>query len=98
MTLDHIAVNVENISQAVDWYCSNLSDVCVLHMDDTWAMLEAGGAKIALTVPNQHKPHIAFRVDDPPEGFSTHRDGSKFVYLSDPWGNVIEMIYYSEDK
>ena len=98
MILDHIAVNVENIADGVEWYCDNLLDVCILYQDETWAMLEVGGAKLALTISNQHRPHVAFRVESPPQGFKTHRDGSKFVYLSDPYGNVIEMICYSEDK
>jgi catechol 2,3-dioxygenase-like lactoylglutathione lyase family enzyme len=97
---DHVAVNVADIARSVDWYRANLGAE-VLYQDGTWAFLRAGGAKIALTVTDQHPPHIGFDVgpNPPPEffkGAKAHRDGSVSRYVSDPDGNAIEWIHYPE--
>ena len=97
---DHVAVNVADIARSVDWYRAQLGAE-VLYQDASWAFLLAGGAKIALTVANQHPPHFAFDIGpNPPEEFfkaaKVHRDGSVSRYVSDPDGNAIEYIHYPE--
>jgi catechol 2,3-dioxygenase-like lactoylglutathione lyase family enzyme len=97
---DHVAVNVSDIARSVNWYKANLGAE-VLYLDDTWAFLQAGGAKIALTLSSQHPAHMAFDVgpNPPPEFFKVakvHRDGSVSRYVSDPDGNAIEWIHYPE--
>tara|TARA_A100001011_G_scaffold389694_1_gene471664 strand:+ start:1013 stop:1315 length:303 start_codon:yes stop_codon:yes gene_type:complete len=91
--LDHVAINVENIETSVGWYISNL-EAEVDYQDDTWAMLSVGDSKLALTVADQHPPHVAFAVDNftMHENFKVHRDGSKYIYKVDPDGNTIELI------
>ena len=98
MRFDHVAVNVAEIQRAVDWYRDNLG-AKVLYQDDTWAFLEAGGVKIALTLQSQHPAHLAFDIGSTPdEEFmkkaKRHRDGSISRYVVDPDGNAIEWIYY----
>ena len=98
MRLHHIAINVKDISESVEWYISNLG-ANVDYLDQTWAMLSVGTTKIALTISSQHPPHIAFNVDnlcDLPGTHSYHRDGSAYVYSRDPDGNTIEYIYWPE--
>ena len=100
MRFDHVAVNVKNIHKSVAWYKSTL-DATVLYEDGTWALLEVGGAKIALTLQQQHPGHIAFDIGpSPPQEFlnsaKKHRDGSISKYIADPDGNAIEWIYYPE--
>jgi catechol 2,3-dioxygenase-like lactoylglutathione lyase family enzyme len=100
MKFDHVAVNVSDIGRSVEWYRANLQAM-VLYQDETWAFLEAGGAKIALTLKTQHPAHIAFDVGpNPPEEFrlkaKRHRDGSVSRYIADPDGNAIEWIQYPE--
>ena len=102
MKLDHIAINVSSIFNAVSYYKDTYS-ANVLYEDSSWAMLEIGDTKIALVLEEQHKPHIAFKCnsfDDFPDGSEVkmHRDGSFYTYESDPFGNVIERIYYPENK
>jgi catechol 2,3-dioxygenase-like lactoylglutathione lyase family enzyme len=79
---DHIALNVENIDRAVEWYKNKLN-ANVKYKDNTWAMLEIGSTNIALTLPSQHPPHVAFSVENidnmPNELIKEHRDGSKYV-------------------
>jgi len=98
MKIDHVAINVGDIKKSVNWYVENMS-AKVDYEDDTWAMLSIGDAKLALTVKSQHPPHVAFRVEDIKdlgEGVEIrrHRDGSHYLYLEDPDGNVLEMIYW----
>lgn len=98
MRFDHVAVNVEEIQRAVDWYADNLG-AKMLYQDDTWAFMEAGGAKIALTLKSQHPAHLAFDIGPTPdEDFmkkaNRHRDGSISRYVVDPDGNAIEWIHY----
>ena len=100
MTFDHIAVNVADIGRSVEWYIAN-AGARVLYQDETWAMLDAGGAKIALTLPNQHPAHLAFDIGpSPSEEFLSkaklHRDGSISRYVVDPDGNAIEWIHYPQ--
>jgi catechol-2,3-dioxygenase len=98
MKFDHVALNVKEIRRSVLWYREHLH-ATVLHEDDTWAFLEVGGSKVALTVAHQHPPHVAFDIGpDVPSGFldkaRKHRDGSLSRYVADPDGNAIEWIYY----
>lgn len=84
----------------MEWYRYNLG-AKVVYEDATWALLNVGGGKIALTLPRQHPGHIAFDVGAAPtvEFLKTarkHRDGSLSKYGVDPDGNAIEWIYYPE--
>ena len=99
LTLDHIAINVDNIEDSVMWY-KNTTGATVDYTDDTWAMLDIDGTKIALTVASQHPPHVAFRVSTLEElgpDYREHRDGSCYVYRVDPSGNTVELIYWRND-
>jgi catechol 2,3-dioxygenase-like lactoylglutathione lyase family enzyme len=95
---DHVAVNVADIARSVAWYRSELGAE-VLYEDPTWALLQVGGVKVALTLSHQHPSHMAFDVGpDPPaaffEGAKVHRDGSVSRYVADPDGNAVEWIHY----
>lgn len=95
LKLDHIALNVQDLTRAIEWYQS--IGFKLNYQDDTWAMLELGSCRLALTIPSEHPPHIAFSVrslEDFPEGeIMEHRDGSKYLYCKDSEGNTIEYIY-----
>ena len=102
MKLDHAAINVSSIFNAVSYY-KDTYGAEVTYEDSSWAMLKIGDTKIALVLENQHRPHIAFQCnsfDDFPNGSEVkmHRDGSFYSYESDPYGNVIERIYYPKDS
>lgn len=91
--VDHVAIAVTNVAQAVDWWCKAFN--CqVTYQDETWAVLEFANIKIALVIPEQHPAHLAFSRKDA-ERFgqlTEHRDGSKSVYIEDPFGNSIEIL------
>ena len=91
--IHHIAIQVDDVKQAVNWY-EDKFDIKVNYQDDTWAMLEFDNISLALVVPGQHPPHFAIQ-DQEAEKFgelSLHRDRTESVYLSDPFDNSIEII------
>ena len=96
--LDHIALNVKDVKASTDWYRVNLNAE-VSYEDETWAMLRVGDVAVALTLPNQHPSHVAFELNSMDEfddsfDIKTHRDGSKYQYITDLDGNTIEYIYW----
>jgi len=102
MKVDHIAINVANVRKSVKWYQEKF-DARIRYVDETWASLMVGDVNIALTVKNQHPPHLAFtleRLSDFPEGeeIKYHRDGSAYLYIEDDDGNTIEYVYWPGGK
>lgn len=97
--LDHIAINVNDLQNSIGWYVDNLG-ATVDYSDETWAMLDIAGTKLALTTPTQHPPHVAFTVSDISclgPNPRRHRDGSYFQYVNDPEGNTIELICWAKE-
>ena len=100
--LDHVAIQTRDIAATVKHYVDTYGAE-VLYADNTWAFLKVGQGKLALVSPEQHPPHVAFRVDlqtleaaaaRAGKPIDTHRDGTRGIYVSDPAGNVSELIYY----
>ncbi len=100
--MDHVAIPTRDIPATVDYYVQNFN-ASVLYHDKSWAFLKIGQGKLALVTPEQHPPHIALRVDLPSlqeaatkagKPIDKHRDGTQGIYLADPGGNVLELIYY----
>jgi len=107
MKYDHTAITVQTeslLKSNVKWYCDKYK-AKVLHQDDTWALLSVWGTKIAFVLPEQHPPHIAFRLDRTQweefkaEGkqFKKHRDGSESFYEKDLCGNYMEFIFWPKE-
>ena len=92
-TVHHVAIAVKDVKSAVAWYRKHFS--CkVSYQDDTWAMLDFANLKLALVIPQQHPPHLAF-VHPEAEKFGelkTHRDGTRSCYVTDPAGNPVELL------
>ena len=94
-SIDHIAIVVTNINHAVNWYTKN-RDCEVIYQNETWADLQFENIKLALVLPQDHPPHIAFE-DNSIEG-TEHRDGSESIYEHDTFGNIIERIKYETNE
>ena len=106
MEIDHVAVPSNDIPKSVAWYRERFAAE-VLYEDKTWAFLKVGAMKLALVTPTQHPPHVAVRVDEAQLGtaaaqaeveIDVHRDGTKGIYLHDPFGNAVELICYPEGE
>ena len=91
--LDHVAIPVQEIASAVDWYTKTFK--CkVKYQDATWALLGFDNVDMALVIPSQHPAHIGLTSPDA-ETFGelkTHRDGTRSCYVSDPAGNAVEIL------
>lgn len=92
-SMHHVAISVKDVAEAVDWYRENFR--CeVAYQDPTWALLRFANMQLALVIPSQHPPHIAFEHADAAR-FGTlkpHRDGTRSVYVADPSGNPVEVL------
>ncbi len=91
--IDHIALSVSNIAEAVSWYTRTFK-CSVDYQDNSWALLAFDNIKIALVIPEQHPTHIAFVRDDAEAygALKTHRDGTQSCYIQDFSGNSIEIM------
>lgn len=91
--LHHVAIQVKDIKEAVEWYETH-TDCRVAYVDNTWALLEYSNTSLALVLPDAHPPHIALEVPKASKyGVpKTHRDKTKSVYIEDPNGNILEML------
>ena len=83
--IHHIAIEVKNIQESIDWYKNN-TNCKVSYQDDTWAMLNYENIRLALVLPKMHPPHIAFEKTNAEEygALKGHRDGTSSVYIKDP--------------
>jgi len=103
---DHVAQQVPDIAEAVEWQLRTVPGTTVLHQDPTWALVESGGARLAFVLPDQHPSHLAFRVGaDELERLAaengaviaTHRDATRSIYLEGPGSLATEIIAYPDD-
>jgi len=95
-TIHHIAIPVTDIADAVAFYTARFR-VAVDYQDESWALLRFANTKLALVMPDQHPPHVAVeRADLETEAdtrqIANHRDGTRSLYIEDPWSNVIELL------
>jgi catechol 2,3-dioxygenase-like lactoylglutathione lyase family enzyme len=91
--IQHVAISVTDIDSAVAWYTSNFR-CTVAYQDASWALLDFVNIQLALVIPEQHPPHIAF-ASPAAEKFgalTTHRDGTRSTYVKDPDGNSVEIM------
>ena len=102
MNLHHIAFVSSDIEKSVEWYKEKW-DANLIYKDKTWALIEMAGTRIAF-VKDHHPPHVGFEVDRSfidehaqDFDFKFHRDGSKYSYIKDPDGNVIEILSWDHN-
>jgi catechol 2,3-dioxygenase-like lactoylglutathione lyase family enzyme len=91
--IEHVAIAVADVDSVVAWYTANFH--CeVDYKDATWALISFDNMKLALVVPEQHPPHIALTSPEPEKfgALTTHRDGTRSVYVRDPAGNSVEIM------
>ncbi len=103
LIFDHVAQQVPDIGEAVDWYRLLIPDLTVLYADESWAFLEANGTKLAFVKKDQHPNHLAWRVSDMElqelaakydKEIVPHRDKTRSFYLEAPGSQWIEIITF----
>jgi catechol 2,3-dioxygenase-like lactoylglutathione lyase family enzyme len=107
LQFDHAALVVPDIAEAVAFYVALIPNAVVLHQDNSWAFLEAGGAKLAFVTKDQHPNHLAWRVSQSDlealaakfaKEIKPHRDGTRSFYLDAPGDNSIEIITFEGSR
>ena len=105
MKFDHVAQPVPDIAAALEWWQRTVPDARVLYADETWGLLEAGGAKLAFVMADQHPQHLAFKVSAEElerlaaahgAEIAVHRDASRSFYLDAPGDARVEVIAYPD--
>ena len=98
---DHVAQVVPDIGEAVAWYLETVPGSRVLYQDESWAFVDAAGAKLAFVRHDQHPNHLAWRVPAAElerlaarydKEIKLHRDQTRSFYLEAPGGQWIEII------
>jgi catechol 2,3-dioxygenase-like lactoylglutathione lyase family enzyme len=101
MRFDHVAQQVPDIGQAIDWWRETVPGTVVLHQDDSWGFVEAGGVRIAFVLRDQHPSHLAWRVGwedldacaaKHGAEIAEHRDRTRSFYVEAPGGTRVEII------
>jgi extradiol dioxygenase family protein len=103
-TVDHIAILVDDLAIAKEWYVEKLNAE-ISYVDKKYVRLKLNNTNIAL-IDKKHYPcaHIGILVEDikdiPTDAGEVvyHRDGTVGVYVKDPFGNYLEYIWYSDEQ
>jgi catechol 2,3-dioxygenase-like lactoylglutathione lyase family enzyme len=102
---DHVAQPVPDIAAALAWWQRTVPGARVLYADDTWGLIDAGGAKLAFVMADQHPHHLAFKVSgeelermaqEHGAVVAVHRDASRSFYLDAPGDARVEVIAYPD--
>ena len=105
MQFDHVALRVPDVAAALEWWRETVPGAEVLYADETWGLLEAGGARVAFVVAEQHPDHLAYKVSgleldrlaaEHDVAIVPHRDGSRSFYLDAPGEHRVEVIAYPD--
>lgn len=102
--VDHIAVPVEDLKTAEEWYIQKLHGK-VTFRDHKYIRMRVSNTNIAL-IDKKYYPHPHFgilveKIEDLPLELGDavyHRDGTVGVYVKDPFGNYLEYIWYSDEQ
>jgi catechol 2,3-dioxygenase-like lactoylglutathione lyase family enzyme len=105
MQFDHVAHVVPDVPAALDWWRRAVPGARVIYADDSWGLLEAGGARMAFVTEGEHPQHDAFKVSgaelarraaEHGAAIALHRDGSRSFYLTAPGEGSLEVIAYPD--
>ncbi|HEV7805605.1 MAG TPA: VOC family protein [Solirubrobacteraceae bacterium] len=105
MQFDHVAQLVPDVAAALAWWQELVPGARVLYADETWGLIEAGGAKIAFVTAEQHPDHLAFKVSgselerlaaEHGASIDPHRDGTRSFYVHGPGAHRVELIAYPD--
>jgi catechol 2,3-dioxygenase-like lactoylglutathione lyase family enzyme len=102
---DHVALRVPDVAAALAWWQQMVPGATVLYADETWGLLEAGGARVAFVTAEQHPDHLAYKVSGAElerlaaqhdAAIDGHRDGSRSFYVQAPGDHRVEVIAYPD--
>jgi catechol 2,3-dioxygenase-like lactoylglutathione lyase family enzyme len=96
--IDHIAVTVADLEQAIRWYTSSFACQLLQH-DRTQATLRFDNIDLVLTLPSSLPGHLAFCRRDAATLGELHElaDGRRSTLIADPAGTPVEIIEASSE-
>jgi catechol 2,3-dioxygenase-like lactoylglutathione lyase family enzyme len=104
--INHVALEVDDIGQALEWYARIFEFELRGRAGRQAAFIDIGDQFIALTVPRTQRPderrHFGLVVDDKEEvrqrlerdGVTVQPSGS--LDFVDPWGNQVQVVDYRD--
>lgn len=101
-TVDHIAIRVSDLDLAQEWY-EKMLGAELQFKDQYYRRMLLNNTTLALIDENRYPDnHIGILVENldqlPNVGTRIrHRDGTVGVYVKDPFGHVVEYIWYSPE-
>ena len=101
-TVDHIAIRVSDLDVAQEWY-EKMLGAELQFKDRYYRRMLLNNTSLALIdenrYPNDHIGVLVENIDDLPNVGTKihHRDGTVGVYVEDPFGHVVEYIWYSPE-
>lgn len=101
-SVDHIAIRVADLDLAQKWY-EEMLGAELQFKDQFYRRMLLNNTTLALIDENRYpNNHIGVLVEDlaqlPNVGTRIeHRDGTIGVYIKDPFGHVVEYIWYSPE-
>ena len=101
-TVDHIAIRVSDLDKAQEWY-EKMLGAKLQFKDDFYRRMLLNNTTLALIdenrYPSDHIGVLVENIEDLPNVGTRirHRDGTIGVYVEDPFGHIIEYIWYSPE-
>ena len=101
-TVDHIAIRVSDLELAQQWY-EEMLGAKLQFKDRFYRRMLLNNTTLALIDENRYpSDHIGVLVENiedlPNVGTKIrHRDGTIGVYVEDPFGHIVEYIWYSPE-
>ena len=92
-SIHHIAINVANVSTAVNWYKTSF-DCEVVYQHPNEARLKFENIFLDLLLPSKQPKHIGIQREDA-ETLGELREqagGEMTTMIADPTGNIVEII------
>ena len=92
-SIDHVAITVADIDQAIKWYQTSFS--CkLIQKTQREALLQFSNITLTLSLPSHQKAHLAFEREDAGTlgELRPQLDGRKSCFVADTSGNLIELI------
>ena len=103
LSVDHIAIRVSDLELAQKWY-EDMLGAELQYKDQYYRRMLLNNTTLALIDENRYPDdHIGVLVenfDDLPNVGTriAHRDGTVGVYIKDPFGHMVEYIWYSPES
>ena len=101
-TIDHVAIRVDDLDLAQEWY-EKMLGAELQYKDRFYRRMLLNNTTLALVDKNRYPyDHIGVlvqNIDELPNVGERieHRDGTIGVYVKDPFGHVVEYIWYSPE-